>query len=575
MNAHKTLNERWGVRRLELLALFAAGCLLMVYIHGGLGMSGGNAGLAASEPGLPGVPGNDSFYHIKMAALIPQYGLVAEFPWLKFCYFTDEGQAFIGHHAGFHLLLVPFVHLAHWLTGDYLAGGRWATALCFGLVLMLFDILLKGEGIRWRGVWLLLFLLLPIQFFTRHTQIRAIAPSLAFMLLIVWSMFHRHYLATAFALTGYIHLYLGGVIYGPLLIVLYIIAAVAAPRELWVIPWKLAVYGLCGWLVGVLTHPYSAGMWGFLKLQIFGSGLWPEVSVGHEWKPYEGVWWFAQSAGVILVTWVLALCTRLRLGPALNTREMFLLLANFAFLILTLKARRFIEYWPVFALLSAATLAAPFMRLVAERFDRSFSLKAQPGNQRNSRRLAVVILSCGLIGVTAYAGWPSWREIRRGSTCKYDLPAIHDAMVWLQEHSQEGDVVFTDDWDIFPVFFYYNHHNHYIVGLDPAFTHHRRPDLWARYVKVSRGQVPADAAYQRVAPDGNRVDEVIHAQLEDIRDHFGAKYVITDTDHRALAEKLAEAPAFAELVYPSTVYADSRDAPYLIFRVHVHSEPRP
>ena len=61
--------------------------------------------------------------------------------------------------------------------------------------------------------------------------------------------------------------------------------------------------------------------------------------------------------------------------------------------------------------------------------------------------------------------------------------------------------------------------------------------------------------------------KTIHVTLEDIREEFGARFVITDADHKKLATKLAAAPDFAELIYPSKVYADSRDAPYLIFQI--------
>ena len=119
----------------------------MTYAYGGTG------GAAGDETG---VPGHDSFYHVKMAVMLPELGIAREFPWIRFAYFTNTGQEFISHHFGFHLLLVPFVQVAHFLTGDYLAGGRWATAAFFGLTLMLFNLLLINEGIRWRGVWLLL-----------------------------------------------------------------------------------------------------------------------------------------------------------------------------------------------------------------------------------------------------------------------------------------------------------------------------------------------------------------------------------------------------------------------------------
>jgi hypothetical protein len=145
-------------------------------------------------------------------------------------------------------------------------------------------------------------------------------------------------------------------------------------------------------------------------------------------------------------------------------------------------------------------------------------------------------------------------------------------MTFLAENSDQGEIVFTDDWDIFPVYFYYNTHNHYIVGLDPKFTHARRPDLWERYVKISRGKVPADVSVEvrGGAPPGKR--ERIHIRLEDIRTHFNAGFVIADADHRPLAAKLAAARDFAELIYPSPHYEDVRDEPYLIFRVRQEGE---
>jgi len=140
-------------------------------------------------------------------------------------------------------------------------------------------------------------------------------------------------------------------------------------------------------------------------------------------------------------------------------------------------------------------------------------------------------------------------------------------MGFLQEQSQLEEVVFTDDWDVFPVYFFYNSHNHYVVGQDPKFTHARRPDLWERYVKITRGQIPSDVQITARDAQGVPLVETLHVSLEDIREHFGARFVVTDRDHKPLAEKLAAARDFAELIYPSTSHAQSRDAPYLVFRV--------
>lgn len=518
---------------------------------------------------IAGVPGNDSFYHIKMASLMPQVGLLHEFPWLKFCYFTDQAQAFISHHYGFHALLVPFVKLSWWLTGDELPGGRWAICTFFGLLLVLLDRLLVIARTPWRWLWLPLFVLLPFQFFTRHAFVRAITPSLVFMLLILLLMFRRRYVWTAFAVALYVHLYMGGVIFGPLIVGLYVVAMLIAPPEDRRNPWRLAVWAMAGWTIGIATHPYRDGMWEFLRMQVFGTGLSPDIAVGKEWKPYNDLWWFAQMSGVTLGVWAAAVFARLRLGKPANAEELALVLINFAFLVLTLKSRRFIEYWPMFCLLSAAYLATP----VIVDFTESLQRRAKARIHDRLVKLAPIAaigLSAMIVCFTSM-----WREIRLTSKCEYDLPAIRAAMDFLQVQSQPGEVVFTDDWDIFPVYFFYNSHNHYIVGLDPKFTHARRPDLWERYVKITRGQIPSDVTMDTPGNDAKVVRQSLHVSLEDIREHFGAKYVVTDRDHRPLAEKLAVAKDFAELIYPSTSYAKSRNAPHLVFRVLGQRQPPP
>src|SRR5574341_220729 len=113
---------RTGPRPLESVVVFVLGAALMAWVYGGWSRRD------------DAVPGNDSFYHIKMASMMPQAATLREFPWLRFCYFTDRGDSFVSHHYGFHLLLAPFVQLSHRLTGSYLPGGRWAVCVFFGLL---------------------------------------------------------------------------------------------------------------------------------------------------------------------------------------------------------------------------------------------------------------------------------------------------------------------------------------------------------------------------------------------------------------------------------------------------------
>ena len=708
----------------ELAAVFAIGLCLMNFLYAGTG------GVMGDEIA---VPGHDSYYHVKMAVLLPEIGLVDELPWLRHSYFTETGHEFVSHHYGFHVLLTPFVHAAGWLRGDHLVGGRWATATFFAACLTLFQLILMTQRIRCRWLWLALYLVMPSQFFSRHAFVRAIAPSLLFMLAIIVFMFRRRYALAGLVVAGYTHLYFGGVIFAPLIVICYALAGLIGPRGDRV-SWRLWAWTLGGWVVGVLTHPYAGGMFEFLRLQVFGTGLTPDISVGSEWKPYKKVWWVATMCGGTLIPWAVAVALRLRLGRRANAKELSVLLMSFVFAGLMLKSRRFVEYWPPLTLLSAALLGGPVLSDWYERLERwlrngrrwwppvliglalvglgvaagvqvwrvgpdlglrqltdewrMWALVAggyllvplarlgvetrpviSPGPYAGLRLTVDVLMPLvagalgtaavvGILGLAADglpisgqrflvpwwcfgglaavyllvslvagrwtprravgAGWlggPRWRlglgwaaivtggatltagltlaagpqvvRLQRSLRGKFDLPAIREAMAFLTANSAENSVVFTDDWDIFPVYFYVNHYNNFCVGLDPKFTHARDPVLWERYKKITRAKTPT--RYE-VPPEQRRYsdgEKEVPIRIEDIRDHFAAQYVITDLDHTAFRKKLDRATTFCRRIFPQDSGHSAPDAeqtangdgttkraqpPYVIHRVFSRAE---
>lgn len=698
---------RSGVK-LEIVAAFLVGLCVMNFIYLDA------RGFTDFRVGLPGF---DAFYHVKMALLLPEIGLPQEFPWLQHVYFTREGHEFVSHHVGFHVLLMPFVYAGQWLVDDPMAGGRWAIATFFGVCVALFYALLARADVRGRWAWLMLFLLLPGDFFLRQSYIRAISPSLMFQLALLLLLFERRFILAAICVALYNHLYLGAVIFSPIIVGTFVAVSLLGPREDRRIEWQAALFTGAGWIFGVLTYPYRRGMLEFLELQVFGSGLNPDIEVGMEWYSYDNVWNFVQEAGWLWIIWIAVLCLRLRRGPALRASEMTLVALQFIFLALTVKARRFIEYWPPYLLLSSAYLAQPiladafeqcrvFLRsrrsarlgtslaavgatavpiaavvLLSQRgldmqntplFDEwplalvlggvallaalpgaswarsadggrfwrpwavsgasllvfagvsaavlasrsALSMKARlgvgplaaaialiaawaiipllagrariravtvsngssgeagsPGSVGGSRMswvirpLSLGVAASGLLILTMTVAGDALVRAERKSYCQYDLPAIRNAMEHLKKVSEPGDVVFTDDWDIFPVYFLFNSHNHYIVGLDPKFTQSREPELWTRYVMITRGEAPGQGSVKRFSEDGALRYDNIQVRIEDIRDSFKAKWVIVDQDHQALARQLAGRPDFAELAFPSSDYKSAKQAPYLIFRI--------
>lgn len=679
----------------ETIAAFAFGAALMAFVY-------------VDHRGVPyeqiGIPGYDSWYHTKMAVLLPQIGFPREFPWLKFVYFRDHSDNFVSHHTGFHVLLAPFVHLGKYVKGDFLPGARWAMIFFFGLLTALMDSLLRSGHIRWRWLWLALFTLCGADFFLRHSYIRAICPSLCFMLILLNCLFRAWYIRTGLFVALYIHLYLGGVIYGPIIVAAFAVATFLTGEGGRRFEWRLIGVTGGAWCLGILTHPYVGGILEFLRLQVLGSGLTPDIEVGNEWQSYGNVWGlFSEQLGGVGLVWCLALILRFASREPVGRKEITLLLLSFLFLALTFKAKRFIEYSPVFFIVCSAFLAKPVINRIAEWENAQEAAGSVPRLWRLALLVAVPVLAlvcmigyvdqqeikpvvqqvplitivtllavlspllrtwtsswrqiagatactiaiiaiplsgallkAGLeLGFGAFFEMPSrasnqipigytvtgfvslvfilatvlvawclrgrWRDeprpialpliqnlfvlmlaipltllvvafsgprlarAQRMSWCGYDLPAIGEMMSYVKDISLEGDLIFTDDWDVFPVFFYFNSYNHYAVGLDPKFTQNRKPELWERYTRITRGQTPFHDRIKVRNDKGELVERDISVHLDDILTHFGAQVVIADHDHLAFARQLLSRSDLVTVVYPASGKLLTPDAPFVVF----------
>ena len=669
----------------ELAAVFITGLVLMTFFYG-------------SDTGLPGY---DDFYHAKMAVLMPKIGLIGQFKWLTTTIFADR---FVSHHWGFQALMVPFVYAGQWLRGDAMVGAKWAITFFFAVSMVLFDLLLMVQRVRFRWLWLGLYLVLPGQFYGRQVFIRAIAPSLACMFGILLLMFRRRYVWCAVLSAVYVHIYLGAVFYVPVLVGAYFVAGLLG-EDGDRVSWKLPVWAILGLAAGVLTHPYLRGMFYFLYVQVFESGLTPDIPVGREWKSYEGKLWelVLTYFGFTLSMLVVAVTARLRMGERLSAKETAMLVVNFAFLTLAFRQRRFIEYWPPFGLLSSAYLLAPLLERAA---DSARALIREGGLRRlwlmgmapllgvlgaglvllfvRGRRLGIepfiaewrawalaaaclawvtltrnwhqarttgpmaaglANLACGaaLVALVLAPAWWAFRgatvpaavlhvppgawavlalayvltpglarrgecadgergepepvaglltglgailtggtfglllvlggagplvDVQRGTRCNFDLNAVRDMMAYLKSNSAPDSIIFTDDWDVFPVYFYHNDHNRYIVGLDPKFSQTHDPVLWERYVKITQSKsFPVNASVDVVDKQGQAHKQAIVVRLEDIRDQFGAEFVITDPDHTGLAQNLEKLPEFAERVYPPGERKGGHWPPFTVYRI--------
>jgi hypothetical protein len=460
--ASSTNLERWTLR-LTGVAVFLAFLLAMAWV----------------QFSTPDMPDNDGFYHIKMAELMRTEGLKPPFRWLPLTVLNEK--EFYDHHFLFHVGLIPFTF------GDLRIGAKWGAVVFAALAFLSIWLLLQGQGVPYAWLWALGLLSISQAFLYRMSITRAQSLSLAFLAIGLHLLLTRRYrwlLPLGFL---YVWLYNAFPLLGVLAVV-YTVSVLVVERRF---EWQPVVYAGVGIVLGLILNPYFPADLVFIYRHYLPKLTeTTAVSVGNEWYPYNTLQLLKNST----LTWLAVVGGSLALGwreEKIDTRTLlsFLLMALFGLMLF--QARRFIEYFPPFALIFAAFAVGPLLARLPER----------------RRTWAAVGL-----GVLALAGaiqmLPQARDSIMDSK-RYDTYAR--ASAWLANNTPEGARVFQTDWDDFPRLFFYNTHNTYLVGLDPTYMQLYDAGLYDEWVDITQGRVANPSAI--------------------IRDRFGSRYVITDYDH--------------------------------------------
>lgn len=467
----------------------------------------------------PGLVGNDSYYHLRMALLLPEFGFAREFPWLPD---TLLGTGFVNLHWGFHAILCPFALAGQSLGVGAVTAAKLFLCLIAGVNGLLLAMVLRERKVPLAWLWSLTWLLLPWHYWLRHAYLRAYTVELSILLLLTWCWLRgnrRGVLLTAFA---------GMQVYANAVILLlpgfcWVAAALLTGED------RRRQFTLAGWLVagtlvGLLLTPYFPHNLHFLKVQLWDIGAETPDAVGSEWKPYNA-WTLIRQSLPLLALFGLALLLRLTRGVRLNASDTALLLLNLALLALTCKARRGMEYWPVFAVLSTAVLAAPFLR-----------------PRREPAEHTPAWLGLGAAAAAAGLLWFHHDAARiRGEGWLHEL---RKAMDVVKAASKPGEKVLIDDWDLFPYCFYYNTHNAYPAGLDPMFLAKADPWKWQVFSIITRGQSVKEV------PHPQNPDAHYQVGLDDIHYTLGCRFTVVTDESPKLFGQLNRSDSFRR-IYPA------------------------
>jgi len=466
--------------------------------------------MTAIQFATPDMPDNDGFYHIKLAWLMRTEGLKPEFPFLPLSILNEN--EFYDHHFLFHVALIPFT------LGDLRIGAKLAAVVFASLAFLAVWYLFQRQKVPYAWLWALGLLGISGAFLFRMSITRAQSLSLGILVLAyAWLLEGKN---KHLAVLGFIYVWMYDAF--PLMIALAVLHFLAVALTERRFEFRPLLYTSAGILLGMIINPY------FPDNLIFSyHHMLPKladatsVRVGNEWYPYDTRQLLDNSLPALAAFASGALALGLT-GRRLDTRSALGFFTSLLFALMLFQARRFVEYFPPFALIFAAFAWAPLLgeRAASERSSATPRLRPMTFLQSHFPLIALALAVSLGIGSSIL---PARDAIDRSKP--YSLYA--GASWWLRNNTPVHSRVFQTDWDDFPRLFYYNTHNTYLIGLDPTYLQLHDADLYDLWVNITQGEVENPSVV--------------------IASTFDSRYIHTDLNHGDFLQVALEDPGLQEV----------------------------
>ncbi len=410
----------------------------------------------------------DTAYHLAVARLVREHGLLRAFPWTPFSWLADR---YADKELLFHLLLVPLAGLG-WIWAAKIAG-----ALLGGALLLALWLVLRAEGVPRAGIWALVPLAASAAFVLRFTIVRPHLVSIALALVVAWGAARGRARVVGAAALAYPWCYVAFQM--PLVLVAIAEAArvLSGRRPLW----RPAAAALVGVAAGVALHPNAANLlalWKLVHVDVLVRGAWAGAS-GFELGRELGRFAPADALRSVLVPAAMALAALVLAwrGRARDPLPLSFALSAAAYGLVTAASARFVEYLAPFAA-AALALAA----------------------RERGPRLAAGVLA----GAFAWTAAVASSQVVALGTRGDEIPPVFQE--FLRARIPEGAQVFTCGWGLTGELMIALPERRFVVALDPTLFHAKDPELYRVWYALPR-EGPADARAV-------------------IRERFGARWVV-------------------------------------------------
>ena len=392
---------------------------------------------------LPALPDTDSYYHLAVARLYAENGIVDELPWARF---SAMRHGFGDKEFLFHVLLIPFAR------GD---GGRIAIAL-FNAVLagVIAWIAIDALGAWGALVAPLLYLAAPY-FWIRTTRLRPEVLSLILLLLIVAAAAKKR-------------AWLVGVLSVALTLshtAFHLLAALAVLWFLFDREWKTLAATVAGIAIGIVIHPHfphSLKIWYLQNVRFLQ--LKDVLDVGAEIHAPRVIDLLMNNAGWWIAAIVMVAMIRKR-----DVRAFTITAA--VFLVLQLMMERMSTYFFPFATLAIAYALA---------------------ERRHPAGRSAGILPAVIAVVAILASTPFTLRAARAMTLRLPSDVERDYAAFAERVPRDAKIAAR--WGATDAYVWWAPQGRYLNVLDPVFmaeTHPREYALQRRLFEGRETDIPA------------------------------------------------------------------------------------
>jgi hypothetical protein len=297
----------------------------------------------------------DGYYHIRWSRLLWEGMRDGHFPpgfsWLPLT--TLNPRDYVDHHLFFHFLQIPFT----WFN-DLRAGAKVASLLYASLAVFSCYLLIVRYRIRHTLVWLVALLACSAPFLYRLNMAKAPPVAIIFMAVGIYLLFERRYLPLLPLAFIFVWTY-------SLFITLLGMAVIWAGVIAWSerrFEWRPLAWTSLGTVAGLVINPYfPKNIWLFVEhvmMKVAPSGF--TIEVGQEWYPYDS-WYLLGSCAIAFAAMVVGYAAYDPSDRRRAARPLFLLFFSTVLMIACFAQRRWVEYWPPFAVLFAAFSLRPLL----------------------------------------------------------------------------------------------------------------------------------------------------------------------------------------------------------------------